>query len=110
MIRSLVYPYVFSASHLSRDADVDTNMGLVATLLEEGRQEGRRQGRLEGLLDGESRILTRQLQLRFGSLPEWAKARLQAATSEQLETWGERILTAHSLEEVLADHDATGVP
>ena len=52
---------------------------------------------------GESRIVARQPKLRFGNLPEWAETRLQQAASEQLETWGDRILTAQTLEEILAN-------
>ncbi|MBK8754242.1 MAG: DUF4351 domain-containing protein [Candidatus Competibacteraceae bacterium] len=37
---------------------------------------------------------------RFGELPTWAEAKLQAAALEQLETWSERVLDAESLKEV----------
>lgn len=49
---------------------------------------------------GETRLLTKQMRMKFGELPEWAKERLNSASSEQLDTWGERILTASSLDEL----------
>jgi hypothetical protein len=38
------------------------------------------------------------LRKRFGELPEWAHARLEQASMEQLEHWGEQLLQADSLE------------
>ena len=35
-----------------------------------------------------------QVQLRFGSVPDWANARIQDANEEQLLDWTGRILTA----------------
>jgi hypothetical protein len=37
---------------------------------------------------------------RFGELPAWAEIRLSEAPPERLETWGERLLEAGSLEEI----------
>ncbi len=48
-------------------------------------------------------LLEKLLQKRFGSLPEEYKVKLQQASSEQLQTWGERLLDAETLDEVLAD-------
>ncbi len=61
---------------------------------EKWKQEGRQEGRQEG----EGRLLSRQLLQRFGSLPDWARERITAATPEQLEVWGERIFDAATLE------------
>ncbi|WP_442488308.1 DUF4351 domain-containing protein [Halomonas litopenaei] len=49
---------------------------------------------------GETRMLAKQMRRKFGELPEWAKARLDSASTEQLDTWGERILTANTLDEL----------
>ena len=74
-------------------------------LFEEGRQKGRLEGRQEGLeegnLAGQRRLLLKQLRLRFGSIPRPAMARINKASSEQLERWAERLLTAPSLQKVL---------
>ncbi|MFT3775348.1 MAG: Rpn family recombination-promoting nuclease/putative transposase [Minicystis sp.] len=61
------------------------------------RTEGRKRGRVEG---GRS-LLLRQLQARFGDLPEAAAARVESATPKQIERWALRILTADTLDGVL---------
>jgi flagellar biosynthesis/type III secretory pathway protein FliH len=68
---------------------------------DEGRQEGRREGLQEGVAEGERRILLRQLEVRFGSLPEQIVARVQGADATQLERWAERVMHAASPEEVI---------
>lgn len=67
----------------------------------EGRQEGRQEGRREGTQSEAARILGLQSRLRFGTLPDWAEARLAQAPLEQLEGWIEAVLTAESLEGVI---------
>ncbi len=54
----------------------------------------------QGEARGELRMLRRLLTLRFGPLTDAASARLEAADVPTLETWGERVLTATSLDEV----------
>ncbi|MBK6998545.1 MAG: DUF4351 domain-containing protein [Rhodoferax sp.] len=54
----------------------------------------------QGMQQGECSLLVRQLTRRFGALPEWVGARLHQAHTDLLETWGERVLDAMSLEEV----------
>lgn len=49
---------------------------------------------------GETRLLTKQMKLKFGELPEWVQKRLDSATPEQLDVWGEHILTANSLDKL----------
>ena len=71
--------------------------GFIAT----GRKEGRVEGRVEGRLEGEARVLARQLVRRFGELPAWAEARLNAACEADLERWTDAVLDATSLGEVL---------
>ena len=69
---------------------------------EEGHKEGHREGRKEGLQLGEARILTALLRLRFGDLPLPVQQRIEAADADTLLRWSERVLTAQTLEEVLA--------
>ncbi len=68
-----------------------------------GRQEGQREGRREGEKEGEAKILTRQLQRRFGDLPPWASQKIADADLSTLEEWSLRILDAPTLDGVLAD-------
>jgi hypothetical protein len=71
--------------------------------LEEGRQQGRQEGRQEGRQQGEAQLLTRLLERRFGTLAAADHARIQQADADELLTWGERLLTARTPEEVFGD-------
>ena len=57
----------------------------------------------QGVQEGERRVLVKQLTLRFGAPPEAAVTRIAAADAVTLERWAERVLTASTLAEVLAD-------
>jgi predicted transposase YdaD len=67
-----------------------------------GRQAGLEKGRDEGLKIGARNLLLRQLRARFGALPAAAEAHIQAADAAQLDIWADRILTAATLDDVLA--------
>ncbi len=54
----------------------------------------------EGRRQGEVRLLNRQLEHRYGDVPDWAMSLLEEAGPEQLERWGERILDTNRLEDV----------
>jgi hypothetical protein len=56
----------------------------------------------EGKALGEVRMLTHLLARRFGPLPTEVTARMKDANTEALETWGEKLLDARSLDEVFA--------
>ena len=66
----------------------------------EGRQEGRQEGEQIGIRKGELTLLRRQLEYKFGALPEVTVDRLERADVDQLLEWGKRILTASSLDEL----------
>ena len=72
---------------------------------EEGRQEGR--GRPPGGPPGgrqEARgWLLRQLRLKFGPLEPEIEERVRSADADRLLEWGERVLTAESLQDVFRD-------
>ena len=87
-------------------------MGTVAEAwLEQGRSEGRAEGvaegRAEGVAEGiekgQAELLLRQLELRFGVLPDAVRDRVRDASAPELEAWAERVLTAASIDEVLAE-------
>jgi predicted transposase YdaD len=69
----------------------------------DGKQEGRQEGRQEGKQEGKADTLTRQLQRRFGPLPQWAADKIATANLATLEEWSLRILDAPSLESVLVE-------
>jgi hypothetical protein len=73
----------------------------VGAIYEKWRQSEIAEGRREGeaaLRD----VLIAQLKQRFGSVPESALARVGEADIATLKRWGSRVLTAASLDDVLA--------
>jgi hypothetical protein len=77
----------------------DTVIGWTRQWQREGKKEGLKEGRREG----EVRLLVRMLELKFGPLSPRDRKRIDAADSDRLLEWGERILTARSLDEVFGD-------
>jgi hypothetical protein len=77
----------------------------IAKGIAKGRVEGRDEGLVEGRVEGESRLLKRQLERRFGPLPQWVSERLGCAKEDELETWSEAVLTAPTLEAVFGKTD-----
>jgi len=69
--------------------------------LEEGELKGELKGKLEGRLEGELQILRRQIEKRFGPIPEWAHERLAARSAAELEDLSVRILDVASVEDLL---------
>ena len=67
------------------------------------REEGREEGRHEGRQEGEARLVLRQLRLKFGVLEPGIEDRVRAADADRLLEWGERILTAESLQDIFRD-------
>ena len=65
-----------------------------------GITQGIAKGITQGIAKGESKLLTRQLERRFGALPAWATEKLSNASESALEAWGEAILSAPTLEAV----------
>lgn len=77
-------------------------MGTVAEAwLEQGRAEGIEKGLADGRAEGRAELLLRQIELRFGHAPETVRDRIRTASLAELEAWGEAILVAASLDEVL---------
>lgn len=68
-------------------------------LWEQGYQEGFRRGLQEGV----ARVLRRQLPLKFGPLELEIEDRVRSTDAERLLEWGERILTAETLQDVFQD-------
>lgn len=71
-------------------------------ILARGRAEGRAEGRTEGRTEGEARALLRQLERRFGPLPQSVRERVAAAGLDQLDLWLDRVLDAPDLDAVFA--------
>jgi hypothetical protein len=52
------------------------------------------------ILKGEATVLTRLLEKRFGTLPEWVPEKLGRAKEPELMEWTDRVLTASTLNDV----------
>jgi len=73
---------------------------------QKGIEKGMEKGMKKGLQKGESKLLRHQLIYRFGpALPNWIEARLQAATTVELEAWGLAFVKAQTLEEIFGDDE-----
>ncbi len=62
---------------------------------------GKTEGRTEGRTEGVAALVIRQLTHRFGPLAEDIRNRLAAASIEELDAFGERLLTAATLQEAM---------
>ena len=69
---------------------------------QEGLEQGLKEGRQEGARISLASLLMKQLNQRFGQVPEWVSNKIEAATPEALENWGGKILQARSLDELFA--------
>jgi predicted transposase YdaD len=69
--------------------------------LARGRVEGRVEGRAEGRTEGQIEVVIRLLTARFGALEGEHLRIIRQGSSEQLIAWAERVLHAHSADEVL---------
>ena len=72
--------------------------------IQEGVKQGLEQGVKQGLEQGERKLLLRQLRRRFGAEVDGeTERRVAAAPAEQVEVWAERVLSAATLTDLLAD-------
>jgi|AntRauTorcE11897_2_1112592.scaffolds.fasta_scaffold03860_3 hypothetical protein len=55
------------------------------------------------MVKGEAKLLSMQIKMKFGEVPQDVIERLNQASAEQLEDWGMKILTADSLEALIAN-------
>jgi len=68
----------------------------------EGEQKGRLEGEQKGRLEGEAIILQRQLERKFGPLPQDLLDKLHKADFATLELWSLRILDVNSLDGIFS--------
>ncbi len=69
----------------------------------EWRMKGLEEGRREGRKEGEATLLLRMLERKFGAVEPAVRRRVQSAGAGQLLEWGERFVTAESLEEIFGE-------
>jgi hypothetical protein len=91
-----------------KQSEGDTGMTYISSLerfaiekgVLQGRQEGWQEGWQEGRQEGEVLALLRVLKKRFGELPAPLTAQISTASLEEVEHWLDRVIDAHSLDEV----------
>jgi predicted transposase/invertase (TIGR01784 family) len=76
---------------------------MLAESIDRWNREIREEGRQEGRQEGEAWLLLRQLRLKFGSVPPELEERVRSADTDRLLEWGERVLTAASLQDIFRD-------
>ena len=76
------------------------SMKYITSIERIGIAKGITQGIAKGRIEGESKLLKRLLEHRFGVLPAWATEKLTNAPEPALEAWGEAVLTAPTLDAV----------
>jgi hypothetical protein len=73
---------------------------MLAESIDRWNREIREEGRQEGRQEGEAWVVLRQLRLKFGPLEPEVEAQVRSAHPDRLLEWGDRVLTAKSLQEV----------
>ncbi len=63
--------------------------------------EGQQMGVQMGVQVGQAKGLRKQLESRFGTLPDWALMRLKDGSEEELDRWCLRVLSQPSLQTIL---------
>ncbi len=93
----------FTDVHNLMEAEMSLSTNIAqwkANYKREGLMEGRQEGRQEGLQQGQALFFQNLLTKRFGPLPTEVETRLNQASPEQLQAWGERLLSAEHLADV----------
>ena len=90
--------YVNSVERLAREEGLAKGM---QQGVQQGMQQGLQEGMEHGRRAGKALVIGRQLQVRFGELPDWVQTKLNAASETQLDAWTDQLLTAASIEAIL---------
>jgi len=81
---------------------------VASRLRAEGKLEGKAEGKAGGEVTGRADLLVQLLAARFGIVPKPVRARIAAASSEQLSRWAIRCIDSESLAQVFADDGTPG--
>ena len=88
---------------LSREEAATLTLEELETMLAESIDRWNREIREEGRQEGEARMVLRLLRFKFGPLESEIEDRVRSADADRLLEWGERVLTAKSLQDVFKD-------
>jgi predicted transposase YdaD len=87
------------AASLGPDAE-EAYVTTAEMLRAEGRTEGRAEGRTEGRAEGRAEALVQVLTVKFGPVPERMSKTVHEASSDQIQAWTTRAVTAETLDQV----------
>ncbi len=99
-LRESLLPNRFPAARIPAMLELEEIRPMLRETVRGWTQEWEQDGIRKGRREGEATLLIRLLELKFGPLQPGDRARIDAADSEQLLAWGERVLTARSSDEV----------
>ena len=85
---------------LFREADPELWETVMPTVGEVWKQEALTEGLRRGKAEGKAETLLRLLELRFGAVPEEARARVHTAPVGGLDAWLDAFVSASSLDDV----------
>ena len=68
--------------------------------MQHGMRQGVQQGVQQGMQQGETTMLFRQMERKFGKVSEEVKRKIEVADSDTLLGWGEKILSASTIDAV----------
>jgi predicted transposase YdaD len=89
-------------------ADLNEVNTMLAERVKEWTQQWKAQGKQEGLEEGrkkgETAMLCKMLELKYGPLPLWAQEKIAQADAEAIEQWAAKLLNAQTLEEVFHEN------
>jgi hypothetical protein len=85
------------------DASATLTLEELETMLAESIDRWNREIREEGRQEGEARLVLRLLRLKFGPLEPDIEDQVRSADADRLLEWGERVLTAETLQDVFRD-------
>jgi predicted transposase/invertase (TIGR01784 family) len=85
------------------EASATLTLEELETMLAESIDRWNREIREEGRQEGEARLLLRLIRLKFGSVDPELEERVRSADTDRLLEWGERVLTAASLQDIFRD-------
>lgn len=85
---------------LAQTEDLNEVKDMLATRVEQWEKDILAKGIEKGMEKGESALLTKMLELKYGPLPQWTQDKIAAANAQTIEKWATKLLDAQTLEEV----------
>ena len=99
---NLLFRYTLEVTSVDPETLGETLIADIDSQFSEVYMTGAEKLRQQGLAKGLVRVVSKQLQLRFGPLPASAQERIDQADMAELDLFIERVLSASSLDEVLS--------